>query len=83
MNIVTWNYRVIERDYPDGSKGLGIHEVYYDKEGNPQYCSDKAIAAYGEDKDSLSTDLQHMIDALSKPTLLFSDFIKREEVTDV
>jgi len=80
---MSWNYRILEREYTDGTKWLGIYEVYYDDEGNPQYCSSMPVAPYGDNLEDIAGDLQSMIEAISKPTLLYSDFVKREEVTDV
>ena len=71
---MSWNYRII-KTITNGVFGTehisyAIHEVYYDKDGNPNACSQNAIAPYGEDSvDSLKADFELMKKAFEKPVL--------------
>lgn len=78
----TWNYRMIEHKNQDGSSWFAIHEVYYDDDGNPKYCTEGPCSANGEDTESLITDMQYMMLALNKPVLLYSDFKSEEHHPD-
>ena len=80
---MTWNYRLLEHENVDGTSWFAIHEVYYDEASIPKYCSDEPCSAHGEDTEALITDMQYMMQALNKPTLLFSDFVKKEQRPDV
>jgi hypothetical protein len=72
---MTWNYRVIKSHLPNGEEEFGIHEVYYDENGNPSMTTERAIAAYGETLDELRADVQRQLEALSKPVLTMDDFV--------
>lgn len=80
---MTWNYRIIEHSYHDGSSWFAIHEVYYDEKGNPEYCSKEPCFAHGEDTETLTTDMSYMMEALKKPTLRYNDFVNKDERPDV
>jgi hypothetical protein len=79
---MTWNYRVIEHLDEKGYKWWGIHEVYYDEEGNLMgYIEDKNAMMFfdeGDDigncQESFSWTLDRMREALNKPVLLEEDF---------
>ncbi len=69
---MSWNYRVLATDFkrPNGESEieLAVHEVYYDKEGNPNgYTKEKTVN--GESTKSLRWSLNKMKDALKKPIL--------------
>lgn len=38
---MSWNYRIVR--YRDGS-GFGLHEVYYDKDGEPWSMTENAVS---------------------------------------
>jgi len=80
---MTWDYRIIEHKNLDGSSWFAIHEVYYDAEGNPEYCSEGPCSAHGEDTEALITDMQYMMQALKHPPLLYSHFTNKEHRPDV
>ena len=73
---MTWNYRILEHKDLDGSSWFAIHEVYYDDKGNPVACTEGPCSAHGEDTETLTTDMSYMMEALKKPALLYSDFVK-------
>ena len=76
---MTWNYRIIEHKNHDGSSWFAIHEVYYDENGNPQYCSKEPCSAHGEDIETLTTDMSYIMEALKKPPVPYSYFLDKEE----
>ena len=80
---MSWNYRMIEHKNLDGSSWFAIHEVYYDDNGNPKYCSEGPCSAHGEDIETLTTDMSYMMQALKKPTLRYNDFSKKEQGSNV
>ena len=80
---MTWNYRIIEHKNLDGSSWFAIHEVSYDDDGNPEYCSEGPCSAHGEDTETLITDMQYMMQALKLPPLPYSYFTNKEHRPDV
>ncbi len=80
---MSWNYRMIEHKNLDGSSWFAIHEVYYDDNGNPKYCSEGPCSAHGEDPETLITDMSYMMEALNKPTLHYNDFAKKDRGSNV
>lgn len=72
MNI--WDYRVVRKKLPNGEVVFGIHEVYYDKHKNPQYCSNGPMEPTGESIRELRAELARMLKALEKPILKHEDF---------
>jgi hypothetical protein len=52
-------------------KGLswGIHEVYYDEDGNPNGYTERALSPFGESLEELKNDLLYMLKAFEKPIL--------------
>lgn len=63
--MMTWNHRVMR--YADGS--LGIHEVFYNDDGNPVSWTEEAIGVAGDNLEELREELTHMLRALDKPIL--------------
>ena len=76
---MTWNYRVLRQVY-DGEDFYAIHEVYYDDDGNPQYCTLNSVGAAGDTMDELKQDLLHYVEAVYKPVLDYNDFLEREQI---
>ena len=53
---MSWNYRVIEHEDED-VKFYQIHEVYYDKDGNPESMTEDASLPFGDNvEDSNNND---------------------------
>ena len=76
---MSWNYRVVSYTDVEGETHLGIHEVYYDKDGRPSMYTESAMAPYGETLEELTKDLEHMRVALTKPVLTEEDFTKEKK----
>jgi len=78
---MSWNYRVMRHkagqleENPDlkWDEYLAIHEVYYDKKGNPDSITKEPIKVVGDDGEdafsSIKWILKEMTKALDKPIL--------------
>ena len=62
----TWNYRVVKKH-----GHMGIHEAYYDDNGNVHSLSLEPVSPVYEDLDQLKTNLELMLDALGKSVIDF------------
>lgn len=69
-----WNHRVIEVEDEDGTKCYGIHEVYYDNDGNPMAYTEDAVGIVWEEGDNPLQVIEWMANCLNKPFLKKSDF---------
>ena len=71
MVQMTWNYRMIR--YND-EKGFGIHEVYYDEDGEPDGMTVNAVSfavGYLEDgPEDLARSLKQALSDATKLTIL-------------
>jgi len=66
---MSWNYRVVVKTYPDGTKTYGIHEVYYTARGKTRTCTVDEVSPHGETLRELKSDFSMMRKALSAPVL--------------
>jgi len=74
---MTWNHRVIRKEYPEAALDkvfYQIHEVYYDKEGNPELVTKEPIRFMEISTDELRETLERVLRALDKPVLDYSSF---------
>lgn len=69
-----WNFRVLRKKEENGAISYGIYEVYYDKHGNPQYCSNSSMEPKEENVRDLKTQIIQMLKAFDKPILKHEDF---------
>lgn len=72
-----WNYRVIRHDPKPGDPShiwYGLHEVFYDDNGEPAGCTLNAIAPIWGEEDSGEEVLQMMGQAFGRPIIDFHDF---------
>ena len=72
-----WNYRILAREY----KGFNeievvfeIHEVFYNKDGIPDMCTEDPVGVVGDNLAEISDTLKWMKKSLKKPILSYSDF---------
>jgi hypothetical protein len=72
---MSWNYRVLKRRHSDDEVTYGIHEVYYDKQGNPSFCSTNPMEPFGSTFKDLNLDFSLMRKAFKLPVLNYQDFI--------
>ena len=70
---MSWNYRITKHE-DKGEEWYGIHEVYYDKDGDPDMISENPIAAHGLTVDEIRSDLDMMRQAFDKPVVNYDDF---------
>lgn len=70
---MSWNYRLVKRTHND-KVFYGIHEVYYDDQGNPKSITENPVGVTEESKGDIMTTLRHMERALAMPTLNYEDF---------
>ena len=73
---MTWNYRVIRKTqtgYDNLGEYYGIHEVYYDDDGNPEMVTVEPVGPDGDTYEELVEDISCMIDAFGKATLDYED----------
>ena len=70
---MTWNHRVIAREYK-GELAFGIHEIFYEDDGVPMGCTESAVGVVGDNLAELSQTLKWMRKALRKPILNYADF---------
>lgn len=68
-----WNYRVLKHTHLN-NEWVGIHEVYYDDNGEPNACSTDPTSPYGETEQELQNDLDLMKKAFEKPVMYYSFF---------
>jgi hypothetical protein len=65
---MSWNYRVLKREYKDEAY-YTIHEVYYKKNGSIRMWSVDAMDPGGSTPEELASDLSMMQAAFEKPIL--------------
>lgn len=71
---MSWNYRVLARKDGDGYS-LSIHEVHYNKEGEPKsYSRSPAGVSTCEDIPDLETNLERLKESLTNPILSLEHF---------
>ena len=70
---MTWNLRVIATMEPmiggEPEVNFALHEVYYDKNGNPNALTKNPIRVSGESLEAIEWYIDKMKDALKKPIL--------------
>lgn len=74
---MTWNHRLLFHDHPE-EPWLGMHEVFYDDDGNPDGCTAEPVAVTGETVDEVKEVLEWMLAACQKPVLEYEMFEKME-----
>lgn len=75
---MSWNYRVIRRQYPDGLVIFAIHEVFYNEAGdNKRSVTAGPCWVQGETLAGLKKDMSYYKLAFGKPVL---DYDTLEEV---
>ena len=75
---MSWNYRVLAKEFPCGTVEVDIYEVYYDNNGIPNAYSKNGVGVGGYDiklngLDDIRGTLKLMKKALDKPILWYGD----------
>lgn len=74
---MTWDYRVLAKEYKGFNETeilFGIHEVYYNDDGEPDMCTEDAVAVIGDNLAELVQTLDWMRKAFLRPILSSADF---------
>ena len=66
---MSWNYRVIRSQEPNGGFYYAIHECYYDGDRLPHRWTASPVSVSGETHAELLTTLQQMHRAVLEPVL--------------
>lgn len=74
---MNWNYRVV-KSMVENQPQYEIHEVYYDKDGNPTMYSAVAVKPFGETLKQLKKDHKRMHRALKLPILEYGKITLQE-----
>ena len=76
--MTTWNHRVLaHKSKNPNCKGeiyFQIHEVYYNKDGNPNSYTEKGVSVGGDGYAALQWVLAEMLICLTKPVLDSDNF---------
>lgn len=64
----TWNHRVLAHNC-EGEVYFQIHEVHYDKKGNPKSYTQNGVSVGGEDYAAMQWVFSQMQECLTKPVL--------------
>jgi hypothetical protein len=70
---MSWNHRVLAHKDED-EMIFQIHEVYYDKDGNPESYTENSVSVSAESLDGIKWVLDKMRDCANKPILLLDGF---------
>lgn len=68
-----WNYRMVRRE-GEHEPVVGIHEVFYDGDGEPRACSKNPVGFMGEEVEDLKNEMDRAKQALNKPVLDYEEF---------
>lgn len=68
-----WNHRVLQHEY-ENEVYYKIHEVYYDKEGNPNGYTANGVGVQADSLEGIKWTLDKMQECLSKPVLSAENF---------
>jgi hypothetical protein len=71
-----WDYRLMHQ-LRDGEDIFGIHEVYYDEQGNVKNWTINTLGPQGETYEELIEDLSMWMTAFDKPLLDEAELEKR------
>ena len=73
---MTWNYRVVRKTntgYDMLDEYYGIHEVYYDDDGNPEMVTVDPVGIVGDSLLELRQEYVYYLRALLRPVLDYED----------
>lgn len=73
---MSWNYRVVEKEY-NNEKYFQIMEVYYDDNENIVAFGDAPIP-YGDNKEDIKECLNLMYSALDKDIVVYKNYINKD-----
>lgn len=72
---MSWNHRLLAHKDGDDMYFM-VHEVYYDKEGNPVSYTTNGVSIGGNDLEGVQWVINKMIESTKKPILSVENFPK-------
>lgn len=76
---MSWNYRVVKQHFKEtGEDFFGIHETYYDDNGNVKSITVNSVRLIDNSLEKLRHSCQMMLSAFENPVLNYEDFKLRE-----
>lgn len=67
--MATWNYRLMKHENDKGEVFYGVHEVYYDENGDIEGWSEESVSPVKESVDELKEELERMMMSFEKEML--------------
>jgi hypothetical protein len=74
VETMSWNYRLVETEVifdGEARSFVGIYEVYYDKNGNPEGHTEDPVTLSGETAADIQEDLVYIQEAFKKPLIRY------------
>ena len=68
-----WNYRLVKKQ-TEREELIGVHEVYYNSDGEPRSCTKNPIGIQRESVEELAKEHFRMKQAFEKPVLEYESF---------
>ena len=78
-----WNYRVVKHVAPSGEVYHTIHEAYYNSKNQITAITKDQIYPCGESKAELRRDIDLMLKAFKKPTLVYDEIKYAKEDSNI
>lgn len=76
---MSWNYRVFR--YDEDPPAYGIHEVYYDDDGNVESITERAVGVTADSRNGVLLVLADMADSFRHPVLDYKTYKEVEAQT--
>ena len=83
---MSWDYRVVITRDDSNNEHYGVHEVYYNDNGNIRDCTQTSCEPYGETLEELKDNILQMRAAFLEPVIEYDDVgksSKNERVIEV
>lgn len=74
-----WQYRIYREVFPSGYVELSIRKAYFDQDGKPMACTERAVEPMGETLEELEGDFCMMLAAFELPIVSDDDFDSKPE----
>ena len=67
-----WDYRLVNKEVAE-EETVGIHEVYYNKDGYPVACTENPVRVVGGNIAEALREVNLMLRACDKPIMYYND----------
>jgi len=71
--MLTWEYRVLKRTYPNGEVEFGVYEVYWGGSEKREGTSKDPVIIVGDTLEQINIEVRNIVAALSKPVLEYKE----------